>query len=101
MFENIIDKLNYEHEKYFCYLKLISRTDFYTKAYEITVKEAIFKALSDELTQQILPKDLEELLFHQENIIDFIYMKAADDAVIWKKELTKDSWSRIKAKIKF
>lgn len=101
MFDDILDKLKYEHEKYFCYLKLISRTDFYTKAYEIVVKEAIYRALFKDLENNELSKDLEEMLFNQENSVDFIYMKAAEDAVVWKQELTKESWSRIKARIKF
>lgn len=39
MFDDLYDKLKYEQETYFCYLKLISRTEFYAKAYEITVKK--------------------------------------------------------------
>lgn len=101
MFDNLIDKLKYEYEKYYCYLKLISRTDFYTRAYEIAVKEAIYQALFKDIENEKLDKDMEELLFQQENTVDFIFMKASDEAVIWKKELTNDSWAMIKSKIKF
>lgn len=101
MFDDLYDKLKYEQETYFCYLKLISRTEFYTKSYEITVKKAIYAALFDDLSNNHLANDLDELLLRQENSVDFIYMKAVDDAVIWKEKLTPESWSRIKAKIKF
>lgn len=101
MFDDLYDKLKYEQETYFCYLKLISRTEFYTKSYEITVKKAIYAALFDDLNNNHLANDLDELLLRQENSVDFIYMKAVDDAVIWKEKLTPKSWSLIKAKIKF
>lgn len=101
MFDDLYDKLKYEQETYFCYLKLISRTEFYTKSYEITVKKAIYAVLFDDLNNNHLANDLDELLLRQENSVDFIYMKAVDDAVIWKEKLTPESWSRIKAKIKF
>lgn len=101
MFDDLYDKLKYEQETYFCYLKLISRTEFYTKSYEITVKKAIYAALFDDLNNNHLANDLDELLLRQENSVDFIYMKAVDDAVIWKEKLTSESWSLIKAKIKF
>ena len=101
MFDNLYEKLKFEHEKYFCYLKLISRTEFYTKAYEIVVKSALYRALFDDIENHNLCKELEELLFQQENAVDFIYMKAAGDAVIWKEKMTPESWSRVKAKIKF
>lgn len=101
MFDDLYDKLKYEQETYFCFLKLISRTEFYTKSYEITVKKAIYAALFDDLNNNHLANDLDELLLRQENSVDFIYMKAVDDAVIWKEKLTPESWSLIKAKIKF
>lgn len=101
MFDDLYDKLKYEQETYFCYLKLISRTEFYAKAYEITVKKAIYAALFDDLNNNHLANDVNELLLRQENSVDFIYMKAVDNAVIWKEKLTPESWSLIKAKIKF
>ena len=101
MFDDLYDKLKYEQETYFCYLKHIPRTEFDTKSYEITVKKAIYAALFDDLNNNHLANDLDELLLRQENSVDFIYMKAVDDAVIWKEKLTPESWSLIKAKIKF
>lgn len=65
------------------------------------MKKAIYAALFDDLNNNHLANDLDELLLRQENSVDFIYMKAVDDAVIWKEKLTPESWSLIKAKIKF
>ncbi len=101
MINNIKDKLEFEHEKYFSLVKIISRTEFYTRAFEIAAKKAIYNALSLDLNNNALSDELIEFLLQQENMIDFIYLKAGKDMILTNGELSDNTWSRLKIKIKF
>ena len=98
---NISERLEFEYEKFFSFCKLISRTDFYTRAFEIASKTAIYNALKKDIADNALSEDFIIFLMNQENMIDYIYMKAEKDMVLTNGELTEKVWSRLKIKIKF
>lgn len=104
IFNNLTEKLDYEWERYFYYIQLISRADYMHKAFEIAAKEAIknkiataFKtgALSDSQVNQMMLSD---------DIVDIIFTKASDKQLITLDSgghLTEQSFQLIMQSVKY
>ena len=67
------EKLDFEKDSFFSYLLLNSRADLISKAYEITLKTAIYNRLYDQLPK-LTAKQSDRLLL-TDHIVDYIYLK--------------------------
>lgn len=86
-------KLDFEKDSFFSYLLLNSRADLISKAYEITLKTAIYNRLYDQLPK-LTAKQSDRLLL-TDHIVDYIYLKKKNDLELQKGEITSYSWNRV------
>lgn len=101
MYKDLKEKLEYEYEKYFSYLKLISRTDFFSRSFEIAAKTAIYNSLIEEFEKNNIDDDKLEIMMKQEDLLDFLYFKTKSSLTIVNEKLTKESIALCKIIIKF
>lgn len=97
MFEDLVDKIDFEREKYFTYLRLISREDFYTRAFEICVKEAIIERLMEDAKNKAFSENTESFFMQLDNLLDTIYLKSSQKKciVIENNRITDESWNKM------
>lgn len=101
MFDNLKEKVNYEFERYFVYLDLISRADFKQKAFEIAAKQAIYNKILSEI-DNMTSEDI-KLLMVIEDLVDVMYQKAYSKGLIVlgaHGELNDNAWKQIFTMIK-
>jgi hypothetical protein len=97
MFLNLLEKLNYEHDKYNMYLDLVSRADFKGRAYEIACKNAIYERLLDAISRNEITEPMERKMLAMEDVVDVIYLKGSqkNNITLKRGSLTETSWSQL------
>lgn len=101
LFDNLIDKIDYEYDRYYDYLVLISRPDFVSRAYEIVVKKAIHDKIAEDYGKNRLKQETILFMMNTEDLIDFIYMKLSRFLEFRNGEITDASWRFGLSKLKF
>lgn len=97
MFNDLIEKIDFEFDKYLSYLRLVSRSDLIDRTFEITCKKLIYERLRDEYTEGKLPAELVEKLLVINDVIDYIYLKSSSKNLlnIRKNGFAGNSWNQI------
>lgn len=101
MFDNLIDKIDYEYDRYLDYLILISRPDLINKAYEIVIKKAIHDRLAEDYEAHKLNEETIIFMMNTEDLIDFMYMKLSKFLGFRDGKISDASWQFGLSKIKF
>jgi hypothetical protein len=103
MFLTLLEKLNYEYEKYVMYLNLSSRPEFMTRAYEIASKKAIYERMIKAIEDGEINVALEKKLLAIDNLIDVMYMKGdmKNNITLRNGKLTDTSWSQLLIGVNF
>lgn len=87
------EKIDFEREEFFSYLMLNSRSALIDKAWEISVKQALYEKIISDFDK--LPEKLKEKMLLSDDVVDFIYLKEKDNIEIVGGKLTSLSWTKI------
>lgn len=101
VFDNLLEKLKYEFDKYLAYMHLVSRSDFMTRAYEISCKKAIYDRLINAYEKKSFVQHELEMMMNQDDLIDYIYMIGKKHIVLCNECITEESWLYIRQAIKY
>lgn len=101
MFENLEEKINYEFDKYTAYMRLVSRVDFMTRAYEFSCKKAIYDKLTEEYEKGAFTQHELEMLISRDDLIDYMYAIGRKNIVLCNERMTDASWSYLRQAAKY
>lgn len=76
MFDNLLEKLEYEYSKWSNFIYAGSVSEAMSRSFEIAYKRALYLKLKEEYMN--FETDELMILMNRKNIIDFIYLKLKD-----------------------
>lgn len=97
MYSELIGKVSDEHEQFLDYLLLNSRAGLINRSKEIYIKNAITNKLIAEAKkdQSTITKRMCEKMMLTDSIIDCIYLKVGEQAVVDCDGITDASWKKM------
>lgn len=97
MFKDLFDKIEFERQKFFSLLRLVSREEFYCRAYEIAVKEAVIERLKEAAEKNSLSENTINYFMTVDNLLDTIYLKSYQKKciVLENNHITDESWNKM------
>lgn len=94
------EKIKYEWKNYMCNIKLMSKTDILTHSFEISVKQAIYKRLMDDINNgstESFPEDV----MAAPDLIDTLYhaFVSGPDTMLDNGSIKDMTWEYIKKSV--
>jgi len=96
MFDNILEKLEYEYSKWSNFIYAGSVSDCMSRSFEIAFKRALYQKLKETVID--FNDDEVRIAMQRKNLIDYIYLKLKDNKclILENEYISDENFKKIK-----